>query len=157
KSKQAIDRIEQNARAQGALVNDLLDLSRIVQGRLTLERRLVDLPTLTREAIDAIRPMAQAKGVALDLRVRWTGGLMGDPQRLRQVRLNLLSNAVKFSPSGTTVVTTIEEDSLARRCRVTVQDAGVGIRREFFEHLFEPFSQADPSSTRVFGGLGLGL
>jgi CheY-like chemotaxis protein len=151
-------KIEENAKAQGALVDDLLDISRIIQGKLSLEPRLIDPVAVAREAIDALQAAATAKQIALELEAPFDGSIRADPGRLRQVIVNLLSNSIKFSPAGSTVSTTVRAIGRApRRCQIIVRDRGVGIRQEFMAKLFDPFSQADPSPTRVFGGLGLGL
>jgi PAS domain S-box-containing protein len=160
RSRQAVERIEENARAQGALVDDLLDISRSTQDKLTLDLKLVDLVAIARDCIDTLAPSAQKRGVSLEFEVHGAmQHLRADPVRLRQILGNLLSNAIKFSPPKTTVSTTLESvnSEHARRYRISIRDHGAGIRPEFLEQVFEPFSQADPSSTRAYGGLGLGL
>ena len=153
---EAIGVIERNALAQSRLVEDLLDVSRIVSGKLRLDLRAVDLPAVVREAVDNIRPTAGSKGLRLESVLEpQAGPVSGDPDRLRQVVWNLLSNAVKFTPKGGRV-----QVSLARvrsQVELRVSDTGVGIAPEFLPRVFERFTQADSSSTRVHAGLGLGL
>ena len=151
-----VEVIERNARAQQRIIEDILDMSRIVRGELRIQPELVELEPLAREVLDTVRPSAQARAIALRCRVE--GGphrMLGDPLRLRQVLWNLLSNAVKFSSPGGEV-----ELGLARAgddATITVHDHGCGITPEFLPHVFERFRQADSSTTRVHGGLGLGL
>lgn len=147
--------IDRNARAQAKLIEDILDVSRIIAGKLRLEVRQLDLEGVIRTAIDVIRPTADAKGVAL-----WSFGetpvmVSGDADRLQQVVWNLLSNAVKFTPQGGRIeVRLVRERSFAV---IVIRDTGRGIDREFLPYVFERFRQADGSPTRRHGGLGLGL
>ena len=155
KAARAIDAIDANAITQGQLVEDLLDVSRIVSGKLLLERGPVDLGGAAEAAIDAVRAMAEAKEVALDVSVDESVPVWGDRARLQQVVWNLVSNAVKFSRRGARV-----EVHLARReaCAVlAVRDTGEGITPEFLPFVFDRFRQADSSGRRAHGGLGLGL
>ncbi|XXF78036.1 PAS domain-containing protein [Myxococcaceae bacterium GXIMD 01537] len=148
--------IERNARTLAQLIEDVLDVSRIITGKLALHRRVVDLAGVVGAALEVVRPHAEQKAVALHVDVGPGGGpLLGDPGRLQQVFWNLLVNAVKFTPSGGRVDVELrrEEDSWA----VRVRDSGQGIRPENLTRLFERFWQADGSSTREHGGLGLGL
>jgi signal transduction histidine kinase len=152
----ALEKVERNAQVQSRLVEDLLEISRITSGKLRLERRPFDLVTLTNTAIDSIRPAAEARGVtierAFDAASMPTGG---DSDRLQQVIWNLLSNAVKFTPAGGTVrIALARMDSTDR---LVVSDTGIGIDPSFLPHVFDTFRQADASSTRSHGGLGLGL
>ncbi|RPJ85279.1 MAG: response regulator, partial [Acidobacteria bacterium] len=144
-----------NARAQASLAEDVLDVSRIISGKLRLAMRRVDLVDSVRAALDAVRPAAQAKGIDIDAVVGSDMLLMGDPDRLQQVCWNLLSNAVKFTPDGGRVeVRVLRTDS---QLEMRVRDTGPGIAPEFLPQLFERFRQADSSTTRQHRGLGLGL
>jgi CheY-like chemotaxis protein len=148
--------IERNARIQAQLVSDLLDVSRIVSGKLTLELGLADVSDVVEAAIETMKPTADAKGVRLEGVVdRTIHPLVGDPARLQQVVWNLVSNGVKFTPTGGLVrVTAAQADGLVT---ITVTDTGAGIPPDFVSHVFERFRQADASTSRRFGGLGLGL
>jgi PAS domain S-box-containing protein len=148
--------IERNARAQAKLIEDLLDMSRIISGRIRLEVQPVELPQVLEAACEAVKPGADAKGVRLE-RVLDEGGppLLGDPMRLQQVAWNLLNNAVKFTPKGGVVRVRLER--LTDEARLIVEDTGEGIRPDFLLHVFDRFRQADGSTTRRHGGLGLGL
>ncbi len=155
RSQRAIEAIFNNATRQGRLIEELLDVSRIVAGRASLDLHDVDLVENIRGAVEAMMPQAAAKGV--DLRYEPTAGIcvIADPRRLEQVFLNLLSNAVKFTPSGGSV--TIEVAPSAESVEVRVTDTGAGIDAAFLPHVFERFRQADSTTTRGVGGLGLGL
>jgi PAS domain S-box-containing protein len=151
-----LETIERSARTQARLVSDLLDVSRIVAGKLDLELSHTDLTPVVEAAVEAVRPAAEARGTVLDVVLSPdTGVVMGDPDRLQQVVWNLLSNAVKFTPGDGRVSVTLERDG--DEARITVADSGTGIEPEFLPHVFERFRQADASSTRRHGGLGLGL
>jgi signal transduction histidine kinase/CheY-like chemotaxis protein len=155
-SRRAMDTIERNAQAQVQLIDDILDVSRIIRGKLRLNVRPVELAPVIEAAADAVRPAAEAKGirlhVVLDPR---TGPVSGDPDRLQQVVWNLLSNAIKFTPKeGRVQVVLSRADS---HLEVAVSDTGQGIESEFLPYVFDRFRQADPTSTRTHGGLGLGL
>jgi signal transduction histidine kinase/ActR/RegA family two-component response regulator len=155
-SKRALDVIERNARAQTQLVEDLLDVSRIVTGKVRLDVQLVDLRRLIEAAVDATRPGAEAKGVRLQTVVDpRAGAVSGDPQRLQQVFWNLLSNAIKFTPRGGRVQVDLRR--VDSHVEVAVSDTGQGIKPEFLPYVFDRFRQADSSSTRAHGGLGIGL
>ena len=148
--------IERNARAQTRLIEDILDVSRIVTGKLILKLETIDLAVVIGAALDAVRPAAQAKGVRLAEDVEPTVHLVqGDAQRLQQVIWNLLVNAIKFTPAGGMVTTTLSR--VRNHIEVTVRDTGVGIRNEVLPFVFDRFRQADSSTTRSHGGLGLGL
>ena len=153
---QGLDAIDRNARIQAQLIDDLLDVSRIVSGKLNLEVRPLDISSVTRAAINVVRPAADAKGITLDY---WSepglGAISADSARLQQIIWNLLSNAVKFTPHGGKICVRVEQDG--SDARVTVQDTGQGIEPEFLPRVFDRFRQADSSTTRSFGGLGLGL
>jgi len=152
----AVETIESNARLQAQLIEDLLDVSRIILGKLPLGVRPVELAMVTEAALDAVRPAAAAKSIRLSRVLDPTTGLVfGDPDRLQQVVWNLLSNAVKFTPSKGQVEIRLER--VGRFAQITVNDTGKGISAEFLPFVFDRFRQADSSSTRVHGGLGLGL
>ena len=154
KQARALETLERNARAQTRLVEDLLDVSRIVSGKTRLNVETADLKAIVEAAVDSIRPGADGRGVQLHASLE-PCTLAGDPERLHQILWNLLSNAVKFTPRGGRVTV-----SLAVRDRtaiLTVSDTGQGIRPDFLPHVFERFRQADATSTRAYGGLGLGL
>ena len=152
----ALEKVERNAQVQARLVEDLLEVSRIMSGKLYLDVRPFDLVTVANTAIDSIRPAAEARGVTIHRDYR-TAVLptAGDPVRIQQVIGNLLSNAVKFTNSGGRVTIALERagaDDI-----IVVSDTGVGIDPGFLPNVFETFRQADASSTRSHGGLGLGL
>jgi PAS domain S-box-containing protein len=148
--------IARSTQAQVKLIDEILDVSRILTGKLTLEREPLDLASVVAEAVESIRPSAEAKGVDLCCEpVADRLPIEGDHERLGQVMGNLLSNAVKFTPRGGSVAVRIS--SRADEVVVSVTDTGVGIPPEFLPQVFERFRQADSSSTRAHGGLGLGL
>jgi PAS domain S-box-containing protein len=148
--------IERNARAQTQIVNDLLDMSRIMTGKVRLNPRSMSLQKIVSAALDAIRPAAEAKGIRLTTGLDAAADrIRGDPNRLQQVLWNLLTNAVKFTPAGGSVrISSTRDDS---HIELSVQDSGVGIPSAFLPFVFDRFRQADASTTRTFGGLGLGL
>ena len=156
---QALVVIERNAKTQAQLIEDLLDVSRIVAGNFRLETVDLDLSSVVKTAAEAVMPSASAKGVALDLQLSSPSPVCGDPMRLQQVTWNLISNAIKFSPDGgiVTVKTFMTEQGGEEWAVLEVGDQGVGIAAEFLPRVFERFSQADGSTTRRHGGLGLGL
>jgi PAS domain S-box-containing protein len=152
----AIDVIERNTRLQAQIVEDLLDVSRIISGKMVLLLRDVRLGATVEAAAEGLRVTAAAKDVGLDLRVPpEMGTVRGDPGRLEQVFSNLLSNAVKFTPAGGRV--TVAAEPLAEGVRVTVTDTGRGIEPSLLPYVFEPFRQAEGASRRTHTGLGLGL
>jgi PAS domain S-box-containing protein len=153
---EALDAITRSAEAQKQLIDDLLDTSRITAGKLTLNMRLADLAPLVRSAVESVLPTAEARGVtvAMDLAPD-VGVVRADPDRLRQVVWNLLTNAVKFTPAGGRVEVGLWRQG--RAVEIRVADTGTGIEADFLPHVFEPFRQAESSSTRSYGGLGLGL
>jgi len=152
----AIEVIERNAKAQAQLIEDLLDVSRMISGKLRLNAKSIDLISVIRAAIDSVQPAAEAKGVHLEMVLDAKADrLFGDANRLQQVVWNLLSNAVKFTAKGGRVK--IKLEYIDSHARIIVSDTGVGIRPEFLPHVFEPFRQADGTITRRQGGLGLGL
>ncbi len=154
--KQGLETIERNARSQAQIIEDLLDMSRIVSGKVRLDVQLIDLSTILAESLDTVRAAAQAKGVRL-LATGPTdpGTISGDPNRLQQIFWNLLSNAIKFTPKGGVVEMRMEH--LHSHLEVSVSDSGEGIAPEFLPHVFDRFQQADATTTRRHGGLGLGL
>ena len=152
----ALESIERNARQQVQLIDDLLDLSRIIAGKLRLDMRVVDLGPVLTAAIETARPAAQAKEVEITSYLETgTGIVMGDSGRLQQVFWNLLSNAVKFTPRGGRVEVRLER--VASRVQIQVNDNGAGIPKEMISAIFDRFRQADNTTTRTHGGLGLGL
>jgi signal transduction histidine kinase/ActR/RegA family two-component response regulator len=152
----ALETIDRNARIQAQLISDVLDVSRIIRGKLQLEIRLVELPVVIEAALDALRPAADAKGVRIQAALDSDAGLVsGDPNRLQQVFWNLLSNAIRFSPRGGRVQLFLA--GTATHVEVRVVDEGAGIPPDFLPHVFERFRQADASTTRKHSGLGLGL
>jgi PAS domain S-box-containing protein len=151
-----LDIIEQNARVQNQMIVDLLDVSRIVAGKLSLNLQRVDAAPIIQTAIDALRPLAEAKGISIGVSSEGAVGLIVcDPQRLLQVVSNLLGNGIKFTPDGGRVEVALAQDGDV--LRITVSDTGYGISQEFLPHVFERFKQADTGLTRKHGGLGLGL
>jgi signal transduction histidine kinase/ActR/RegA family two-component response regulator len=154
--KRALESIERNARAQSVLINDLLDVSRVISGKLRIEQVPVDLPSIVLAAIDAVRPAVRAREIDLNVSLgSVTRQVWGDGDRLQQVMWNLLSNAVKFTPPSGRIEVSVEET--ASTVQISVVDNGVGIDSAFLPHVFERFRQADSSSTRMQAGLGLGL
>ena len=150
-----LETIERNARAQAQLIEDLLDMGRITSGKVLLDMRQLAPATVVDAAMDAVRPAAEAKGIRLERHFTAAGLVAGDASRLQQVVWNLLTNALKFTPRGGTVhVATSDSNG---HVDIAVSDSGVGIRPEFLPYVFERFRQADASTTRRHGGLGLGL
>jgi signal transduction histidine kinase/CheY-like chemotaxis protein len=148
--------IERNARQQGQLISDLLDISRIMVGKLHLDLHTVDVPLVVESALDSVRQTAEAKGVRLERHVgNITRQIVGDPMRLQQVVWNLLTNAIKFTPAGGVVKVSVTQ--LAAHVDITVSDTGEGMDPDAVPQLFERYRQADGSATRRHGGLGLGL
>jgi signal transduction histidine kinase len=155
-ARRAIDVIDRNAKAQAQIVADVLDVSRIVMGKVRLEVRPVELSSVVEMALDSLRPAAEAKGIQLEatfapVAVR----VSGDVDRLQQIVWNLLSNALKFTPAGGHVLVQVERTH--GHAEIRVEDTGMGIDAELLPHVFERFRQGDSSSTRAHGGLGLGL
>jgi signal transduction histidine kinase len=153
---QALETIERNGTMQARLIEDLLDVSRMVTGKLTLDVQPVDLVSIIEAALDVVRPAAGAGGIRLESRLDASVGLVaGDPARLQQVVWNLLVNAVKFTATGGRVEVRLQ--ALGPDVLVTVSDTGRGIAPDFLPYVFERLRQADASSTRAQTGLGLGL
>ena len=155
-TQRAIETIERNTKAQIQLIEDVLEVSRIITGKVRLSLRPVDLAAVVRSAVETVQPGAEAKGVQL----QWLAGVdaatvSGDPDRLQQVVWNLLTNAIKFTPRGGWVRVALE--SAGSSLRIVVEDSGQGIGSDFLPYVFDRFRQADASTTRVHGGLGLGL
>ncbi|PZV09346.1 MAG: histidine kinase [Leptolyngbya sp.] len=156
KTDQALETIERNAKLQAQLIEDLLDVSRILQGKLTLTVAPVNLVTTIEAAAETVRLAAEAKRIPIQTTLHAIAGqVLGDTNRLQQVIWNLLSNAVKFTPAGGQVAITLEQvDAYAQ---IQVRDTGKGIHPDFLPHVFDYFRQEDGTTTRQFGGLGLGL
>ncbi|HEY0174642.1 MAG TPA: PAS domain S-box protein [Pyrinomonadaceae bacterium] len=154
-SARGISVIEKNSQSLSRLINDLLDMSSILSGKMRIERAAVELPGVVREAAETVRPQADARSVTLDVRAGASPVVSGDRTRLVQVFWNLLHNAVKFSPEGGRVRVSV--GGAGGRALVEVEDDGDGIAAEFLPHVFDRFRQADMGTTRQHGGLGLGL
>jgi PAS domain S-box-containing protein len=152
----AYETIERNARAQAQLIDDLLDVSRIITGKLRLDMRAINPNAFIESAIEAVRPGAESKGVRIQ-KIMDTGvtSVAGDPVRLQQIVWNLLSNAVKFTPRGGLIQLRLSR--VNSHVEIAVSDTGQGINAEFLPHVFDRFRQADQRITRAHGGLGLGL
>ncbi len=152
----ALEIIDRNARAQKQLIEDLIDVSRIISGKLSLQFRICDLAAIIEVVIDAVRPGAEAKGIQLQSKLAPDARLVsGDSDRLQQAVWNLLSNAIKFTPKGGQVFVSLQRCQF--QTKLLVKDTGIGIKPDFLPHVFERFRQADAKSTRSYGGLGLGL
>jgi signal transduction histidine kinase len=152
----ALEVIERSGRVQAKLVDDLLDVSRIVTGQMRLDLRPLELSRVVRAAVDSLRPLAEAKGLQLEgVLDADVGVVLGDPERLQQAVANLAGNAIRFTPARGHVGVRLEQtDGIVR---VVVRDTGKGIAPSFLPHIFEPFRQAQDPATRDHGGLGLGL
>ncbi|RDU96986.1 ATP-binding response regulator [Trinickia dinghuensis] len=153
--RKGLDVIDRNARAQARMVDDLLDFSRILAGKLRLETERVDLVDVVEYVIHSVGPAAQAKGIRFVPSLGAAGDVLGDPSRLQQIVWNLLSNAVKFTGQGGCVEVKLERRG--SEVELIVADNGQGIKPEFLPHVFERFCQEDPGIARQHGGLGLGL
>lgn len=151
-----LETIERTARSQNQLIDDLLDVSRIVTGKLRLDVRPVEIADIITSAIDSLRPAADNKAVRLQTVIDPMAGVVaGDAERLQQAIWNLLANAIKFTPKGGRVQVRLER--VNSHVEVVVSDTGIGIEPDFLPFVFDRFRQADGSKTRNFGGLGLGL
>lgn len=150
-----LDVIARNADLQRRLIDDLLDMSRIIRGELPLERENVDLAATVRAAADTVAPIAAGKGLQFETRIEAEATVLGDPARLHQIVWNLLSNAIKFTPAAGRVTMTLA--STGSHAEIVVSDTGLGIRPDFLPRVFDRFRQEDISPTRAHGGLGLGL
>jgi PAS domain S-box-containing protein len=156
RAQQAVDVIGRNARLQAQLIEDILDVSRIITGKLEIEQVPVSLSHLVETIVSGIAPSAEARHVTIATQIAPDlPTIEGDPKRLHQVVSNVLSNAVKFTPNGGSITLRCERDQ--HSVHVVVQDSGVGIAPEFLPYVFDRFRQADSRSTRIHGGLGLGL
>jgi PAS domain S-box-containing protein len=151
----AIETVERNATSQAQIIDDLLDVSRIVTGKLKLKVQRVDLGEVIDSALESVGPALKAKSIELTTDVDVAGSTAGDPDRLQQIVWNLLTNAIKFTPPGGRIAVRVARDEDEHL--LEVEDSGVGISKEFLPFVFERFRQADASSTRLYGGLGLGL
>src|SRR4030095_7389740 len=148
--------IERNARVQTQLIEDLLDMSRIISGKVRLDIQPVEPERVIEAAIETVRPAAEAKGIRIEKRLDpLAGPVSGDPGRLQQIVWNLLSNAIKFTPKDGRVQVVLER--VDSHLEVTVSDTGIGIPLDFLPYVFDRFSQGDTSTNRRYGGLGLGL
>jgi PAS domain S-box-containing protein len=154
--QRALEAVYANARRQAKLIDDLLDVSRIVSGKMQVTRSAVDLAGVVRGALETVQPAAEAKGIQLETEVDAAAGdVFGDAARLQQILSNLLTNAVKFTPDAGVVRLTVRRTGNV--VEMIVRDTGKGISAQFLPFVFEPFRQADGSTTRAQGGLGLGL
>ncbi|MEO7092229.1 MAG: ATP-binding protein, partial [Polyangiales bacterium] len=154
--RRGVETIGRNARAQAQLIEDLLDMNRIVSGKIRLDVQLVDLASIVESAIESMRPSAEAKSIVVRKTVDPNAGpLHGDPNRIHQIVWNLLTNAVKFTPKSGKIDVIVQR--VNSHVEIVVHDTGMGISPDFLPHIFERFRQADSSATRKFGGLGLGL
>lgn len=152
----ALETIERNAKQQVTLINDILDVSRIIRGKIRLSIRQVNLAQIVNEAIETVKPSAEAKNIQLVTAISNSlGSVAGDSDRLQQITINLLSNAVKFTPEGGRI--SVKVGVSGHQAQMVVSDNGKGISADFLPHVFEGFRQEDASITRVHGGLGLGL
>ena len=155
-AQQAIETIWRNAKAQAQIVDDILDVSRIITGNLYIDLHPIEVVPVVQNAINVVRPTADAKGIKIETQIDNTPAMIsGDANRLQQVIWNLLSNAVKFTNSGGLVQVKVSQANSA--VEISVSDTGQGIRLEFLPYVFDRFSQADSTTTRHHGGLGLGL
>ncbi len=156
KTDYALDTIVRNAKIQAQLVDDLLDVSRILRGKLSLKKALIDPVVVIQTALETVRLSAEAKSIKMQTHLNWTEGkILGDDGRLQQIIWNLASNAIKFTPAGGCV--DIRLQRLDDQAEITISDTGKGIPAEFLPYVFDRFWQQDAATTRQFGGLGLGL
>jgi CheY-like chemotaxis protein/nitrogen-specific signal transduction histidine kinase len=155
KTAEALSTIERNAKLQTQLIDDLLDVAKILRGKLSMEVAPIDLVFVIESAMDTVRAAAVAKSILLHPVLPQIGRVSGDSARLQQVVWNLLSNAIKFTPNGGRVDILLTR--VDNQAQITVSDTGKGINPNFLPHLFESFQQEDASTTRKYGGLGLGL
>jgi signal transduction histidine kinase/ActR/RegA family two-component response regulator len=155
RQKQALATIERNAKLQIKLIDDLLDVARILRGKLVLKVAPVNLPTIIESALETVQAAALAKSIVIEKVLFDIGQVAGDGDRLQQVVWNLLSNGIKFTPNGGRVKIQLEQ--VGNEAKITVSDTGKGINTEFQPYIFDYFRQGDASVTRTYGGLGLGL
>lgn len=152
----ALETIDRNTKSLAQLIEDVLDVSRIITGKLRLNFHPVELVSVIEAALDTVRPAAEAKDIQIESQLEPSvGRVLGDPNRLQQVVWNLLSNAVKFTPKSGRVQVCLHLDH--SHAQISVSDTGQGISPDFLPYVFDRFRQADSSSTRSHGGLGLGL
>jgi len=149
------DILERSVRLQTKLIDDLLDVSRIIAGKLRIEKRRVDLATIVGLAVDAALPAARSREIQLSAAIAPSLPVDADPHRLQQVVSNLLTNALKFTPEHGSIAVAVER--IGQTARLTVQDSGIGMSADLVPHVFDRFQQGDSSTTRAHGGLGLGL
>lgn len=156
KLAQGLETIERNANLQNTLIEDILDISRIIQNRLRLNKQPINIPAIIQSVLLDVKPRVQAKSITLESKIGASvGTIMGDTARLLQVISNLVNNAIKFTPQGGQIF--VELQQINSSIQFTVKDTGVGIGADFLPHVFEPFRQADNSKARTHNGLGLGL
>ncbi|PSB00966.1 response regulator [Merismopedia glauca] len=157
RTRRALETIERNAQTQAQLIEDILDISRLMLGKVELQIHKIDLTSFIDTTVDSIRPQAEAKSIHLSVQLDSTiSTIEADPVRLRQIIWNLLANAIKFTPVGGKV--SLQVSPSANDClKLEISDTGIGIDPQFLPHIFDRFQQADSSSTRAHGGLGLGL
>ena len=154
--RRGLETIERNARSQNKLIEDLLEMSSIISGKVRLDMQQLDVTSLVDTAVESVRPTAQAKGVSLQKNIApHIGTITGDPNRLQQVFWNLLSNSIKFTPKGGKI--TVLVGWSGPMLEIRINDSGLGISPEFIPYVFDRFRQGDASLTRQYGGLGLGL
>jgi PAS domain S-box-containing protein len=152
----AVESIDRNAKLQSRLIDDMLDVSRIISGKLRLDAQPVDLTTVINAAVDTLRPAAEAKNIRLYIVLDYTAGIvLGDTTRLQQIVWNILSNAIKFTPKEGSVRVSLER--INSHVEIIVSDSGIGIKEEFLPYVFDRFRQGDSSTSKQYGGLGLGL
>ncbi|MEG4397309.1 response regulator [Microcoleus sp. BROC3] len=152
----ALETIERNAKSQAQLIEDILDVSRILRGKLNLNKHRIQLEYVIEMAIDSLRPLAEAKSIAIELECSPNiGKVVGDSDRLQQIVWNLLSNAIKFTPEEGKVKVQLE--LVGDQAQIQIIDSGIGIEPDFLPYVFDRFRQADSSTSRSYGGLGLGL
>jgi signal transduction histidine kinase len=155
KNIRALESIERNARLQEEIIRDILDVSRIGRGQLSIKFEPIDLRGIVEDTLDTVRFTADAKSLQLESDLQDTPKVLGDRKRLHQVFSNLLSNAIKFTPEHGIIKISLEHDAL--EVRIRVRDTGKGIDKQLLPHIFEPFIQGDSTTTRQHGGLGIGL
>lgn len=156
KLAQGLETIERNANLQNTLIEDILDISRIIQNRLRLNKQPINIAAIIQSVLLDVKPRVQAKSITLESKIGASvGTIMGDAARLLQVISNLVNNAIKFTPQGGQIF--VELQQINSSIQFTVKDTGVGIGADFLPHVFEPFRQADNSKARTHNGLGLGL
>lgn len=154
--RRGLETIERNARAQNKLIEDLLEMSSIISGKVRLDMQRLDIASLVEAAVESVKPTAHAKSIILQKKIdRRVSPVLGDSNRLQQVLWNLLSNAIKFTSKGGKIEITVEQ--IGSYAEIRIDDSGLGILPEFMPYVFDRFRQADSSLTRQYGGLGLGL